>query len=321
LSTLLLAMPLLLPAGASFAQTTIHVPQNFPNIQAAIDAANPGDTILVAEGRWCGAILNKPVNLVGVDDDSTIIACPNNAGPADLKRGLLMQPGASGSTVSHFEFDGAGFSDTNRTPLGIGIGSNANANNITVEHNHFLGGLLGVNAIGTGWNVSHNVFEGFTILNPPNCLGGTAISSVGFAPALLKQTFNHNKITSHTPDGTSPVCSWINDLDVPMAGIVISGHDGTVIAQNKISITPNLHGDAAAGIIVSDQLNGRTGSASLNLVITDNDARGSAFGVIVTTGNTQGDLVRDNKGNNLISGATGNATRRSMKSCDDPSCQ
>jgi hypothetical protein len=106
-----------------------------------------------------------------------------------------------------------------------------------------------------------------------------------------------------------------------MAGIVISGHDGTTVSQNKISITPNQHGDAAAGIVVSDQLNGGTGSVSQNLVITDNDARGSAFGVIVTTGNAQGDVVRDNKGNNLISGTTGNATRRSMNSCDDPSCQ
>lgn len=106
-----------------------------------------------------------------------------------------------------------------------------------------------------------------------------------------------------------------------MAGIVISGHDGTTVSQNKISIMPNQHGDAAAGIIVSDQLNGGTGSLSLNLVITDNDARGSAFGVIVTTGNAQGDLVRDNKGNNLISGATGNASRNSMKPCDAPSCQ
>lgn len=199
LRPLLLAVPLLLPAGAIFAQTTIHVPQNFPNIQAAIDAANPGDTILVAEGRWCGAILNKPVNLVGVDDDSTIIACPNNAGPADLKRGLLMQAGASGSTVSHFVFDGAGFSDANRAPLALGIGSNLNANNISVEHNRFVGGLFGVDIRGAGWNVSHNVFDGFTILNPPNCLGGTAISSANRAAALVKETLTTTRSLPRHP--------------------------------------------------------------------------------------------------------------------------
>ena len=319
----LLGMTLLLYPGASYAQSTIHVPQDFPTIQSALDAASPGDTILVAEGRWCGAIVRKAVNLVGVDDDTTIIACANNAGPANLKRGLLMQAAASGATVSHFVFDGAGFSDSNRTPLGIGIGSNLNANNITVEHNRFLGGLFGVNVNGTGWNVSHNVFDGFTLLDPPSCLGGAAIASTTLGPALFKQTFNHNKITAQTPDGTSPICSWINEFDVAMAGIVIAGHDGSTISQNKISIMPNIHGDAAAGIIVSDQLNGNPAfPASVNLLISDNDARGSAFGVIVTSGNAQGDVIRDNKGNNQISGATASPMNHSPKSCDDePSCQ
>lgn len=263
------------------------------------------------------------MNLVGVDDDTTIISCPNNAGPANLKRGLLMQAGASGSTVTHFVFDGAGYSDTNTTPLALGIGSNLNANSITVEDNRFLGGLIGVNVNGTGWNVSHNVFEGFTIQSPPDCLGGVAIASANLGPVPFKETFNHNKISSRTPDGTSPACSFLTEVDVPLGGIVITGHDGTTISQNKVAITSNLHGDAGAGIIVSDQLLGSAGSAlSLNLVITDNDARGSAFGVIVTTGNTQGGTIRDNKGNNLVSGATASTTSHRMKPCgDDPSCQ
>jgi len=112
----LLVMTLLLCRGASFAQSTIHVPQDFPTIQAAIDAASPGDTILVAEGRWCGAFVRKPVNLIGSDDDTTIISCPTNFGPADQKRGFLMQTAGSGSSVRHFTFDGAGYSDTNTAP-------------------------------------------------------------------------------------------------------------------------------------------------------------------------------------------------------------
>jgi hypothetical protein len=46
--TILLA----LNAGSSRAQTTITVPTNYPTIQSAINAANNGDTVLVAPGTY-----------------------------------------------------------------------------------------------------------------------------------------------------------------------------------------------------------------------------------------------------------------------------
>ncbi|MDQ2844261.1 MAG: hypothetical protein M3Y72_25115, partial [Acidobacteriota bacterium] len=42
----------LLLSMAGFAQTTIRVPQDYPTIQAAVDAAQNGDTVLVSPGTY-----------------------------------------------------------------------------------------------------------------------------------------------------------------------------------------------------------------------------------------------------------------------------
>ena len=299
---LCLALLVLLHPALALAQAgnTIHVPKDFPDIQSAINAAGPGDTILVAEGRWCGANVTQKVNLVGLDDDTVITACPSNPGPTGVKRGFIVANGGAGSTIRNFSFDGNGYSDANTDPIAIGIGSGALAQNVTIQHNHFVGGIFGVIVNSTGWNVSENVFENYTLLNPPSCLGGAAISSANTQTTRVTNSFTHNKISTSVPAGSSPACSWIIDVDVPSAGIVVAGQDGTVIAQNKISITGNANHDEGAGVIASDHLNPGIETSNLNLMIKDNDARNSAFSIIVTTGNSSGAVIRDNKGNSLV---------------------
>jgi hypothetical protein len=299
-------------------QRTIRVPQDFANIQAAIDGAKPGDTILVSSGRWCGAIITKPVNLLG-DHDTAITSCPSNFGPANQKRGFLVRTAATGTTIRNFTFDGQGFSDANRTPLALGIGSNLAANNVIVENNRFVGGLFGVNVNGRGWSVNDNVFEGFTLLSPPNCTGGAAIMSENAGPLRFTNTFKGNRITSSVPDGSFASCSWINELDIAIAGIVISGQDGTVISDNVVSVASNLTNDAGAGIIASDVNASNTFLTSINLVITGNDADKSKYGVIVTHGNTQGAVIHNNEGVNLVDGMTAARAKHEMPECDDNS--
>jgi hypothetical protein len=106
---------------------------------------------------------------------------PGNPGPVGLffHRGFFVNSVASGTSISHFTFDGTGFSDTNLDPLAIGIQAQFVTNNVTVEFNTFLGGGGDIEAPGSGWLVAHNVFKGFTIL-PSNGFGGFAIASEEF---------------------------------------------------------------------------------------------------------------------------------------------
>src|SRR4029077_6972958 len=96
----------------------------------------------------------------------TIIACPTNPGPPDLKRGFRILAAASGTKIEEFVFDGRGYSDANTAPLGLGISSQIGTNNVKVEENRFLGGRGGISVNGSGWRVSENVFDGFTLLSP-----------------------------------------------------------------------------------------------------------------------------------------------------------
>jgi len=53
---------------------TIIVPDDYPTIQAAINAASPGDTIFVCNGTYYeNVIVNKAVRLVGEDRSATVI--------------------------------------------------------------------------------------------------------------------------------------------------------------------------------------------------------------------------------------------------------
>lgn len=326
LSVLVLAVAVLSVTPLSFAQATHRVPQDFPTIQSAVNNSNAGDTIRVGPGRWCGARITKTLNLVG--EGATIMGCPpGNPGPVGnaARRGFFINAAASGTIIRSFIFDGKGYSDTNQEPLALGIQTQFFTNNVTVDANTFLGGLGGIQgAAGNGWLVTHNVFNGFTILS--NGAGGFAILSEDFQTGRFTgNAYMYNQITATVPPGSFSFVSFTNEADVPFAGIAVAGHDGTIISSNKIAITANASGDAGVGIIATDATPDGPSDTTINLVITNNDGRGSKYGLIITkdqsggTGNTVGDTLRGNFGVNLINGLTSNVNNRSIRtllSCD-----
>ncbi len=294
---------LMLGSTANSLASTIRVPQDEPTIAAAIGAANPNDTILVDHGNWCGAEIDKPLDMEG-KPGATVIGCSSNPATHSLgyRIGFLVDAAASGTIIHNFTFDGRGWSDSNLNPVGLGVVGREGTNNVVVEQNNFLGGILGIDDFGNGWVISNNTFDGYTI-SCSSGAGGYAVILLNLSPSA--QTANavvsNNIRTNNVPSCNLSIYSEITEVFVPFAGIIVNGQNGVVIADNKISINPGSTGNYGAGIIATGE---DSDLGDTNLVIFDNDTRQNTWGLIVTSDSVTGATIYNNKGVNLINGVT-----------------
>lgn len=154
----------------------IYVPGDYPSIQAGVDVALPGDTIIVGPGTY----REDPITI----DGKTDIAIKSSDG-ADLTaiRGTINIKDSSGITIEGFTIsspsgDGIHFATTDPTaPIsGIVIKDNNIVNcaksGINFENSHYAdvliegndistNGLHGIALVGTGENISikHNTIN------------------------------------------------------------------------------------------------------------------------------------------------------------------
>lgn len=289
---------LLTVAGATAEAAVRRVPADYATIQAAVDAADDGDLVLVRAGQHCGATLTKEVHLVGAWN-ARIVGC---AAPA---RGLLRigfflpDERASGTSIVGFSFDGEGVADDNLEPLAFGVLARG-AHDVTVLGNRIHGTVQAItNTDGDDWFVAGNVVRDLGVFAcPGNCGGGVGIVVQNRSGDDVSW---HNKVVGNfvearIPDG--------QDL-FGMAGVFVLAQERPLVAANVFVLPDN---PAAAGegigVHVASTCCGlpQAFPFTTGAVVVGNDGCASQFVLVVDPGNAEGAVIHGNRGVERIEG-------------------
>ncbi len=212
-------MESLLPAAPSI---TIHVPADQPTIQAAINAANNGDTVLVSDGTYNEsinfngkAITVKSVNgaaktTINGGGVSTVVFFVSGETASSVLNGFTITNGSAGFVAPNYG-EGGGIAVSNSSPtitnntirsnkacngVGIGIGfggpliqGNVITNNVQAGCSGGIGGGgISVRGESSGTRIIRN-----TILNNTMPAGGGAISLFAAGgPTIQNNTIQGN---------------------------------------------------------------------------------------------------------------------------------
>ncbi|MBI4332966.1 MAG: hypothetical protein HY673_16995 [Chloroflexi bacterium] len=273
----------LIPATPARA-ATINVPGDYPTIQAAINSPSVvnGDTILVGPGPQAGALVTKRLEIKGLD--GAVI----NSGPlhgSGQTQGFRLLAGSGGTTISHLTF---------KTDLSIMNG--AAVNNVTIEHNTFLGSVQAIsNWRGSAWTIRHNNIVDLKTRNG----GGIGVLLGDYTGKTVEtNVVSHNKIS-----GTLYVGGWYSDPGKEKGGYNGSGIvlyadfrwgsagakeiKNNRVVQNHISMVSN--NATLVDVVAIELTDTRDDPAATPVVFGNaigfNDLRGTANQIDLTPGN------------------------------------
>lgn len=172
----------------------LFVPSQFGTIQAAVDAASPGDRILVAAGPHAGAVIDKWVKISGVGDATLI-----NDGPifGPFHDAFRLFPGADKTEISDLKIELSGAVGLQRFGIFAGPSGDPTAIRVAVHNVTFANLNTAISIQNTsGWRITDNIIDG--LREHPNALLSTGITVSGSGNCLVA-----NNTIIHNSAGTS----------------------------------------------------------------------------------------------------------------------
>lgn len=217
-----------------------------PTVQPAIDAANPGDTIIL-KGNFvhCHFTINKTLNIIAAEG-TTLGPCPHHTHEGIDEFGVFyILEGGSGSVISGFTFLNGNSAET---PFSFLI---SGANNVVIKDctmnltNPDVDKYSGI-TIENSSNVKlvnlfvNNTIKGINIINSSN---------VDITGSIISNSEN-NAINIA---GTSKNINILNNeiLNNQMAGLNLSVADNVVVNNNQIKNNGLGNDDSGSGIYVN----------------------------------------------------------------------
>jgi parallel beta-helix repeat protein len=282
--------------SVEFCKPDITVPTDFPTIQAAINASNPGDTIKVLPGIYTEQLtISKNLTIIGSGSESTIVESPplEDLEPNVIERPYIVevnnetQVSMKGFTINGLEGTDCG------TLVGISVLDNGSINLMSVvikgcTQNAILigaapffpsgpqvGHAIITKTFVTDY-VDHGVFalgSGSTLTMSYNKIVGSNPNSAVVGILFVfgaKGTITHNEVSENICN--LPECGPDFFTQLQSAGIVAdSAGEGSVISNNYVS-----NNDAGIAVIGTSECciidyNKLTDNRFFGIVINDGE--------------------------------------------------
>ncbi len=251
---------ILLTLTGSPTSVILRVPQDYPSIQEAINAANNGDTIVVSEGVYHESVwVNKTLTLIGENKNTTII----ESWGLDLGSGIIVK--ANDVSIRGFTIRNCGFRDHEEWWPAPGIFVWSRFNGSTITDNIVVNSSSGIILESS----SNSVISRNIVTN--NVVGITLHGS-----GCHNNTIDSNTVMNNSGNGISIYCPIPMHPPRPEAGGNVIKNNIVVNHETGIRIRNSYENTVVRNLIADNRWVGIRLGGRRNIIL-ENDIRSNGF--------------------------------------------